>query len=312
MREDARRRRDRASRKHRPAEVKLLLVAEAPPAALDRYFYFEDVRIQDSLFRYVVRAILKRDPTRETKREDLAALRDRGVFLLDLKQEPRDDSPLASEVPGLIRRVKRLAPRKVILIKTTVYDAAFADLRDAGLPVVDERVPFPGSGQQRRFEEAFARALGRRVHSDSKRSRTAHASDSAVQREAETKIVDGVAKRIGVRLAKRSVELPGGASAEVDGVSEDYSVFVEAFARQGAMKGGQKRKVALDTLKLITLRRQHAGARAILAFCDRGAADSLTGWAAEAVRMWDVEVAVVSIPQTLRRRLLETQARQFR
>jgi hypothetical protein len=123
---ESRRRRDRASRKYRPAEVKLLLVAEAPPAALDRYFYFEDVRIQDALFRYVVRAILKRDPTRETKRGDLAALRNQGVFLIDLKQEPRDDSPLASEVPGLIRRVKRLAPRKVILIKTTVYDAAFA------------------------------------------------------------------------------------------------------------------------------------------------------------------------------------------
>ena len=48
----ARRRRDRAARKYRPKQVELLLVAEAPPAALDRYFYFEDVREQDSLFRY--------------------------------------------------------------------------------------------------------------------------------------------------------------------------------------------------------------------------------------------------------------------
>jgi hypothetical protein len=38
--------------------VELLLVAEAPPSALDRYFYFEDVPVQDSLFRYVARAIL--------------------------------------------------------------------------------------------------------------------------------------------------------------------------------------------------------------------------------------------------------------
>ena len=49
----------------------------------------------------------------------------------------------------------------MILIKAPVYDAAFAPLRDAGLTVVDVKVPFPGSGQQKRFEEQFALALGR-------------------------------------------------------------------------------------------------------------------------------------------------------
>lgn len=155
----ARRRRQRAARKYRPSAIRLLLVAEAPPTALERYFYFEDVREHDSLFRYVVRAILQTDPTRESKRQHLAALRDRGVFLIDLKQDPLSESTLVDEVPGLIRRVRRLSPEKVILVKATVYDAAFASLRKAGLAVVDERVPFPGSGQQRRFEEAFARAL---------------------------------------------------------------------------------------------------------------------------------------------------------
>jgi hypothetical protein len=49
--------------------VRLLLVAEAPPAALDRYFYFEDVPRHDSLFRYVARAILessRRGSTRQS------------------------------------------------------------------------------------------------------------------------------------------------------------------------------------------------------------------------------------------------------
>lgn len=32
-------------------------------------------------------------------------------------------------------------------------------LRAAGLDVADERVPFPGSGQQRRFIDGMARAL---------------------------------------------------------------------------------------------------------------------------------------------------------
>jgi hypothetical protein len=49
----ARRAREAAAALYRPQRVRLLLVAEAPPSALNRYFYFEDVRDQDSLFRYV-------------------------------------------------------------------------------------------------------------------------------------------------------------------------------------------------------------------------------------------------------------------
>ncbi|MDQ3647626.1 MAG: hypothetical protein M3433_03390 [Actinomycetota bacterium] len=157
-----RQRRARAARKYKPQRVKLLLVGEAPPAALDRYFYFEDAHGHDSLFRYVVRAVLKTEPTRSDKREMLARLRDTGVFLVDLKIDPVDGSPLAEHVPGLLGRVRRLEPKKIILIKATVYDAAYAALSEAGLPVVPVRVPFPGSGQQRRFEEDFRRALRQR------------------------------------------------------------------------------------------------------------------------------------------------------
>jgi hypothetical protein len=160
--DEARRRRDRAARKYKPARVKLLLIAEAPPTARDRYFYFDKVREQDSLFRYVARSILGIEPSRENKPYLLASLRDRAVFLIDLRQEPVDGTPLSDYVPDLVRRAKRLQPEKIILIKATVYDAAFSALRDADLPVVDERVPFPGSGQQRRFEAAFSRALRRR------------------------------------------------------------------------------------------------------------------------------------------------------
>jgi hypothetical protein len=37
----ARRRREELSAKYRPDQVRLLLVAEAPPTDLSRYFYFE-------------------------------------------------------------------------------------------------------------------------------------------------------------------------------------------------------------------------------------------------------------------------------
>lgn len=142
--------------------IKLLLIAEAPPAALDRYFYFEDVPTQDSLFRYVVRSILEVEPTRANKRQLLGRLRDRGVFLIDLKPDPVDSGSLAPEVPRLVRRIRRLDPERIIVIKSGVFDLVREPLANAGLPIIDERVPFPGSGQQRRLETAFTRALRRR------------------------------------------------------------------------------------------------------------------------------------------------------
>lgn len=155
------RRRKSSARKYQPERIRMLLVAEAPPAALDRYFYFQDVTVQDSLFRYVVRSVLGKEPTRVTKSALLQELHDQGVFLIDLKDDPSDGRALASHVPDLVTRVTALAPDSVILIKATVYDAAFEALQSQSLPVIDERIPFPGSGRQRQFEEAMARALRR-------------------------------------------------------------------------------------------------------------------------------------------------------
>jgi hypothetical protein len=156
---EARRARQEAAERYRPGLVDLLIVAEAPPSALDRYFYFEDVQEQDSLFRYVARGVLGAEPTRDNKAELLRRLKERGVFLIDLKGDPGDGTPLAGNVPGLIERCRVLAPHAIILVKATVFDAAYAPMKSAGLPVIDERIPFPGSGQQRRFEAAFARAV---------------------------------------------------------------------------------------------------------------------------------------------------------
>jgi hypothetical protein len=83
---------------------------------------------------------------------------DRGVFLIDVKRDPLEGGGLDAEVPGLVRRATKLKPEKIIVIRASVFDLARQPLADAGLPIVDERVPFPGSGQQRRFEAAFPRA----------------------------------------------------------------------------------------------------------------------------------------------------------
>ena len=149
-----------AASKYKPKRVRLLLVAEAPPGADDRYFYFEDVREQDSLFREVTKAIVGETPTRHNKPEFLSRLMRKGVFLVDLKLDPVDGTELESYVPDLITRCRELKPDKIILIKVTVFDAAYAPLRDAGLPVIDKRLPFPGSGRQKEFRDGMLGIMG--------------------------------------------------------------------------------------------------------------------------------------------------------
>lgn len=156
----AQRRRNVAATRYKPKVVELLLVAEAPPAALDRYFYFEDVPDQDSLFRHVVRAVLAVEPSRLQKAVQLQRLADRGVFLIDLKPDPKlPGETLEAYVPELVARAVELRPRHVITIKANVCELSQQPLRAAGLHVVEERIPFPGSGQQRRFLEHMAAAL---------------------------------------------------------------------------------------------------------------------------------------------------------
>lgn len=156
----ARRRRQQAAQRFRPDVVDTLLVVEAPPSALDRHFYFEDVQTHDSLFRYVVEAVLGEKPTRD-KLPYLEELRERGWFLIEISPDPftsRRDA-LPGCVPDLVRRCRALRPHRIVLVSTGAYDHAFTALRDAGLPVVDARIPYPGSGQQRRFLAAFRAAL---------------------------------------------------------------------------------------------------------------------------------------------------------
>lgn len=147
----ARRRRERAAADFRPGHVHTLLVSEAPPSALDRYFYFLDVDIHDSLFRHVVEATFGERPTRD-KLPWLDALKAEGYFLVHVSPDPfTDRDVLVPLLPSLVRRCRALAPERIVIVGARLYDLSYDELRDAGLPVVDARLPIPGNGQQRRF-----------------------------------------------------------------------------------------------------------------------------------------------------------------
>lgn len=151
--------RRRAAEKYKPDPIRVLLVAESPPTADDRYFYFENVGSHDWLFMGVVEVLYGQRPARAEKVRFLRRLQESGVFLIDLKLDPADASPLQACVPNLLARCRALAPEKIILIKSTVFDAAYSSFKAAGLPVVDRRVYFPSTGRQGEFRRQFAEAL---------------------------------------------------------------------------------------------------------------------------------------------------------
>jgi hypothetical protein len=161
-----------ARNKYKPDEVRTLLIAESPPCNPERFFYFEDVRTHDSLFLEIMGVIYpdlkaaylksKRDP--ELKAELLETFQSDGYLLIDLSEVPQELSGESDAecLPGLLRRVEKLATAetRIVLIKANVYDCVYEVLREQGYKVSAERLPFPGSGQQRVFREGFRRALG--------------------------------------------------------------------------------------------------------------------------------------------------------
>ncbi len=133
-----------------------------------------------------------------------------------------------------------------------------------------------------------------------------------MQREAEALIRKLVETRLGRPLLSTKVRLDNGGPVQVDGVATDESAFVEIFAHVGRLKGGQQRKVASDVLKLITLGRSHPRAKLYLAFADDEAAAYTkgSGWLAQAVATWGVDVIVVWLGERDRARIRAAQIEQ--
>jgi len=160
---------ERAAAKYRPVKTRVLFVAEAPPSSLDRYFYFEDVRHQDSLWVELTKEVfgaeawgsIKRERSR--KREWLRRFQENGYQLIDAVKEPLGCADAVRKTKEhsqeLISEIREIAPSRIVLLKYAVYDVLFDELRSAALPVVDRRLPFPGNGWQNKFHGLFPREV---------------------------------------------------------------------------------------------------------------------------------------------------------
>lgn len=143
--------REKARTRYKPATIRWLLVAEAPPFSLDRFFYYDNVRTRDRLFMETIHAIYRHenpeisipigdDPydslpntefLRRRKAEFLRRFMNDGFYLIDSVDEPMPADAEPSErrrridggIPCLVEKLRDLKAEKsdIILISNRVY-----------------------------------------------------------------------------------------------------------------------------------------------------------------------------------------------
>ena len=164
----------KAAENYKPhGETCVLFLAESPPASIDGYFYFKDVKRDDWLWIALMKALYPsewaRKPTkkhRACKEKFLLKFQQDGFRLIDAVKEPlsgkRKDrvDRIKSAADELIEETRNIAPKQIVLIKATVHEALFEKFQKAGLPVINERpLPFPASGRAGEFHDEFQRLV---------------------------------------------------------------------------------------------------------------------------------------------------------
>ena len=125
----------------------------------------------DSLFLYIIKAVFPDVADmpvfmiRAQKAELLERFKNEGYFLEDavafpIPQGTRSREKISKIENGISSLNKRIEPykssAKFVLISTTVYSAINGIMNFKGYKVLNkEAIPFPGSGQQKRFVEAI-------------------------------------------------------------------------------------------------------------------------------------------------------------
>ena len=154
---------EEAAERYAPSETRVLFVAESPPASIDRYFYYPDVREHDQLWLGMMKALYRREfgearDERPHKHFWLKRFQADGYRLIDAVKEPGPTAveAIRGNAARVIDEIQEVDPQQVVLIKATVYDGLFNILKHADIPVVNQgKLPFPGSGQQRNFRDRF-------------------------------------------------------------------------------------------------------------------------------------------------------------
>src|SRR5262249_20186450 len=155
-------RHEESRKRYEPDDIRVLFVAESPPAAEGRFFFFEDVATKDSLFLEMVKCIYRLPRfDRDRKREFLERFKRDGFHLIDavttpLSERANKKRAIRDSIELLKRRLRALcnSETKIVLICKSVYDVCFQELVDEGFSVINTRaIPYPGQGHAIEFRE---------------------------------------------------------------------------------------------------------------------------------------------------------------
>lgn len=168
---------DVAAKPYIPTVTNILFLAEAPPNSHERYFYFPNVRQQDSLWIELMKALYEENfgkvrNERTRKKQWLLRFKNDGYRLIDAVKEPfpqglsnlQRQKFISKRIPDVIQEVKEISPKQIVLMKASVCEILYPELSSRNFPVVngDVKLPFPGSGNQTKFQERFRELVASR------------------------------------------------------------------------------------------------------------------------------------------------------
>jgi hypothetical protein len=178
---------EKAAERYRPNPLRLLFIAEAPPAfKVNRLFYFTDLSEGDTLFLEMMKVLYpaavgygkgafrpgySAKEMRLRKQELLRRFQNDGYQLIDAYAQPMPDATTAAAKTALMRSTLTALRRKVralvgkhnvpiILIGGITYSVCAEALRADGHRVVnDTMIPHPARGGQKLFRAKIAGIL---------------------------------------------------------------------------------------------------------------------------------------------------------
>lgn len=140
-----------------------------------------------------------------------------------------------------------------------------------------------------------------------------HPSDSVVQKDAETELMQMLGRELGCVLQPHYIRLNERSSIQIDGFSSDARILCEVYAHVGTLRGGQPDKIAEDILKLnLAAGRKGGQWRKVLLFADDAACRLLKGysWLAEACKDSQIEIKIAAISSETKAKIAAAQKRQ--
>jgi len=167
-----------AREKYKPEIIRYLLIAETPPkSTYNRFFYFENVDKQDSLFIETIKVLYPNEiknfttpEIRKVKGMFLEKFKNDGFYLIDSLDIPFEERYSPSQKVNLLKlgqvdllkKIKALVNSKteIILISATVYSANYFFLKQNGVNLLNsESIDFPGFGGQKKFRYKMGKII---------------------------------------------------------------------------------------------------------------------------------------------------------